>query len=125
MTCPLKKGRAMLRLAVVLLPVVCGLAAIAVAGSDKSIDNVKALAGDWSSLDRSPAAIHLNEDGTYDGTAATGAKTTGKVSVVDGKASFQSTTSAGTVTLSEENGKEVLTFTRSDGRGSARLQRVK
>jgi hypothetical protein len=124
MTGPLKR-REMLRPAVVLLLVVCGLATIAVAGSDKTIGNVKTLAGDWGSIDRSVAAIHINEDGTYDGTAATGAKTTGRVTVTDGQASFRSTTSEGTVTLSEENGKEVLTFTRSDGKGSARMQRVK
>jgi len=115
----------MLRPVVVLLLVVCGLATIAVAGPDKPIDNVKTLAGDWGSIDRSPAAIHINEDGTYEGTAASGARTTGSVTVTSGTASFQSTTAAGTVTLSEENGKEVLTFTRSDGRGSARMHRVK
>jgi len=104
--------------------VVCGLAAVAFAGSDKPIDDVKILAGDWRSVGgASPAAIHINEDGTYEGTAATGARTTGKVTVTGGKASYQSTTSAGTATLSEEGGKDVLTFVTS--RGSAKLQRVK
>ena len=92
------------------------------AGSDKAIDNLKMLGGDWRG---GASAIHINEDGTYEGTAASGARTTGKVTLAGGKASFQSTTSAGTVTLSEENGNDVLTFVRSDGRGSATLQRVK
>jgi hypothetical protein len=111
----------MVRATVSLFLVVCGLATIAFAGSDKTIDSVKSLAGDWGSIDRSPARIQISEDGTYEGTAATGASTAGRITMTDGKASFQST-SAGTVTLSEENGKAVLTFTRSDGRGSARLQ---
>jgi hypothetical protein len=124
MTEPLKV-RMVPRLAVVFLLAVCGLAAIAAAGSEKAIESAKTLAGDWGSIDRSLAAIHIDEDGTYDGSAATGAKTEGRITVTDGKASFRSTTSEGTVTLSEENGKEVLTFTRSDGRGSARMQRAK
>ena len=115
----------MRRLAVVSLLGVCGLAAVAGAESDKIIESVKALAGNCVSIDRSVAAIHINEDGTYDGSAATGAKTAGRVTVTDGKASFRSTISEGAVPLSVENGKEVLTFTGSDGRGSARMQRVK
>jgi hypothetical protein len=124
MTEPLKE-RVMPRLAAVFLVALFGLAAIVAAGAEKAVESVKTLAGDWGSIDRSVAAIHINEDGTYDGTAATGAKTAGRIAVTDGKALFRSTTSEGTVTLSEENGKEVLTFTRSDGRGSARMQRVK
>ncbi len=116
----------MVRPTLVLCLAVFCFAAIASAGSDKAIDNVKTLAGDWRSVGgASPATIHINEDGTYEGTAATGVRTTGRVTVTGGKASYQSTTSAGTVTLSEENGNEVLTFVRSDGRGSANLQRVK
>ena len=64
----------MRRLAVVSLLGVCGLAAVAGAESDKIIESVKALAGNCVSIDRSVAAIHINEDGTYDGSAATGAK---------------------------------------------------
>ena len=42
-----------------------------------------------------------------------------------GKGSYRSTSSEGTVTLSTEGGKEVLTFMRGDLKGSARLERVK
>ncbi len=72
----------MVRPTLVLSLVVCGLAAVAFAGSDKPIDDVKTLAGDWRSVGgASPAAIHINEDGTYEGTSATGARTSGKVTL--------------------------------------------
>lgn len=96
------------------------------AGPDRPITSVKTLAGEWRAIGgASAAAIRIKADGSYEGTAANGAKTTGKVTVASGKASFQSTTSMGTVTLSDEAGKDVLLFTRADGKGSARLQRVK
>lgn len=53
------------------------------------------------------------------------AKTTGRVTATAGKASFKSATAAGSVTLSQEDGKEMLTFVTADGRSSAKLQRVK
>jgi len=56
---------------------------------------------------------------------ASAAATAGKITTGGGKASFQSTTSAGTVTWSQEDGKDMLVFARADGRGSAKLQRVK
>lgn len=96
------------------------------AGPDRPITSVKSLAGEWRAIgSASAASIRIKEDGSYQGTAASGAPTTGKVTVVSGKASFQSTTSMGTVTLSDEAGKDVLLFVRADGKGSARLQRVK
>jgi hypothetical protein len=48
-----------------------------------------------------------------------------RVGTGGGKASFQSATSAGTVAWSQEDGKDMLLFVRADGRGSAKLQRVK
>ena len=41
------------------------------------------------------------------------------------KGSYCCTSSEGTVTLSRDGGQEVLTFTRADLKGSARLERVK
>lgn len=41
------------------------------------------------------------------------------------EAAYRSTGSEGTVTLSQEGGKDVLTFMVADRRGSARLERVK
>ena len=40
------------------------------------------------------------------------------------KGSYCSTSSEGTVTLSRDGGKEVLTFTRADLKGAAWLERV-
>lgn len=106
--------------------IVLSLATVAFAGPDKPIANVKSLAGDWRAIGgASAAAIRIKPDGSYEGTAASGAKTAGKITAAAGKASFQSTTSVGTVTWSQEAGKDVLTFVRADGRGSARLERVK
>ena len=110
----------------VAVAMVGGLAAVAIAGPDKPIASVKSLAGDWRAVSgASAAAIRITADGSYAGTAASGAKTTGKITVTAGKGTFKSTTSEGKVTLSEEGGKDVLTFARGDGRGSARLERVK
>jgi hypothetical protein len=95
-------------------------------GAEKPIGDLKSLAGDWRSLGNvNQAAIHINEDGTYEGIAASGAKTTGRITVTGGKASYRSTTSEGTVTLSEEGGKDVLTFMPASGRGAPKLERVR
>ena len=116
----------MLKLTGVAVLVLGVLASIAFAEAEKPIDNLKALAGDWRSMGNvNPAAIHINEDGTYHGIAATGANTTGRITVTHGKASYRSTTSEGTVALSEEGGKDVLTFAPNSGRGSAKLERVR
>ena len=96
------------------------------AGPDTPITDVKSLAGEWRAVGgTSPAAIRIKPDGSYEGLAASGAETTGKIAVIAGKNSYRSTSSEGTVTLSRDGGKEVLTFMRADLKGSARLERVK
>jgi hypothetical protein len=115
-----------MRLGLGMCLLVCSLAAVAFAGPDKPIANVKSLTGDWRALGgASAAAIRIKADGSYEGIAANGTKTVGKITAVGGKASFQSANSAGTVTWSQEAGKDVLLFVRADGRGSAKLERVK
>jgi hypothetical protein len=116
----------MMRAMVVLSLLLAGLAGPALAGPDRPITDVKSLAGDWRAVGgTSPAAIRIKPDGSYEGLAASGAKTTGKVAVGAGKGTYRSTRSEGTVTLSTEGGKDVLTFMRADRKGSARLERVK
>ena len=106
--------------------VLCVFAAVAFAGSEKPIGDLKALAGDWRSVGNANlASIHINADGTYQGTAASGAQTIGRITITAGKAYYRSTSSEGTVTLSEERGKNVLTFAMSSGRTSATLERVR
>jgi len=110
----------------VLLLLLAGLVGPAFAQADKPIANVKLLAGVWRAVGgTTPAAIRIEPDGSYAGTSATGAKTTGKIVVTAGKASYRATGSEGTVTLAREGGKDVLTFTVRDRRASARLERVK
>lgn len=112
-----------LMLALSLLVTVAGPAS---AGPDTPITDVKSLAGDWRAVGgASPAAIRIKPDGSYEGLAASGAKTVGKVAVVAGKGSYRSTSSEGTVTLSRDGGKDVLTFVRADLKGTVRLERVK
>lgn len=88
--------------------------------------DVKGLAGDWRAIaGTSAAAIRIKPDGSYEGVSGNGSRTAGKITVAGGKASFQSANSAGSVTWSQEGGKDVLLFMRADGRGSAKLERVK
>lgn len=88
--------------------------------------DVKSLAGDWRAIaGTSAAAIRIKPDGSYEGVSGNGSRTAGKITVAGGKASFQSANSAGSVTWSQEGGKDVLLFMRADGRGSAKLERVK
>jgi hypothetical protein len=106
--------------------VVLSLGAGAFAGPDKPIAGVQNLAGDWRAMGgASAAAIRIKPDGSYEGLSANGARTVGKITTAGGKASFQSAKSAGSVTWSQEAGKDVLLFVAGDGRGSARLERVK
>jgi hypothetical protein len=105
--------------------IILSLAAVAFAGSDRPITSVKSLAGEWRALGgASAAAIRIKPDGAYEGTAANGVRTVGRITIADGKASFQSANSAGHVTWIQEGGKDVLLFVRGDGRGSAKLARV-
>jgi hypothetical protein len=113
--------------AMALLAVLVGsVVPAASAGPEKAIPHVKTLAGDWRApAGASAAAIRIKEDGSYEGFSANGAKTTGKVTVTAGKASFKSATAAGSVTLSQEGGKDVITFMTADKKSSAKLERVK
>jgi len=105
--------------------IILSLAAVAFAGSDRPITSLKSLAGEWRALGgASAAAIRIKPDGAYEGTAANGVRTVGRITLVDGQASFQSASSAGRVTWIQEGGKDVLLFVRGDGRGSAKLERV-
>jgi len=116
----------MRRLMLALSLLLATVAGPASAGPDTPITDVKSLAGDWRAVGgASPAAIRIKPDGSYEGLAASGAKTIGKVAVVAGKGSYRSTSSEGTVTLSRDGGKDVLTFVRADLKGTARLERVK
>ncbi len=94
--------------------------------TEMPIDDVRKLAADWRSLGNvTRASIHISEDGSYQGIAASGARTTGRITVTGGKASYRSTTSEGTVTLSQEGGKDVLTFVPSSGGNPQKLERLK
>jgi hypothetical protein len=125
----------MLRLSAVITSVLVSLCAVVTIGfaqtnpgqTPKPIDDVKALAGDWRSVNNvTPASIHISENGVYEGIAATGAKTSGRIIVTSDKATYLSTTSAGYVTLSQESGNDVLTFhPRNNPENAAKLERIR
>jgi hypothetical protein len=116
----------MMRFRFVVGLLVLTLATVAFAAPDKPIAHVKSLTGDWRAIGgTSAAAIRIKPDGSYEGISANGTRTAGKITAAGGKASFQSANSAGSVTWSREAGKDVLFFVRGDGRGSAKLERVK
>jgi hypothetical protein len=116
----------MLRLSGVPVLLLCVLVSFVFADGEKSIDDLKMLAGDWRSVGiATPASIHINDDGTYQGIAATGARTIGQITLTKGTASYQSSTSVGAVTLSEESGKDVLTFVPSTTGRPQKLERVR
>ncbi len=97
------------------------------AGPDTPITDVKSLAGDWRAVGgASPAAIRIKPDGSYEGLAASGAKTVGKVAVVAGKGSYRSTSSEGTVTLSRDGrqGRAHVRARRPEGDREARAGEV-
>src|SRR4029077_5855965 len=103
-------GRKPMRSVILAMTLVLGLLPGTLAGSasaapDTPITDAKSLAGEWR--------------------AVAGASPAGKVAVVAGKGSYRSTSSEATLTLSRDVGKEVLTCTRADLRGSAGLERVK
>jgi len=101
------------RLGVCLL--VLSLAAVAFAGPDKPITNVKSLSGDWRAMGgASAAAIRIKPDGSYEGISANGAKTVGKITTAGGKASFQSANSAGSVTWSGSTARPLRPFTKTE-----------
>ena len=104
---------------------VWSLASVAFAAPDKPIVNVKSLTATGARSAVGGGGIRIKPDGSYEGISANGTKTAGKITAVGGKASFQSANSAGSVTWSQEGGKDVLFFVRADGRGSAKMERVK
>jgi hypothetical protein len=108
----------LMSVALVFLPVV------ALGESPVRIEDVKQFAGEWQGWAGSQrVSISVKEDGTYTGIAANGNPATGKITVIDGKATFKSNFSAGDVILMEEKGKQSIKMVTP--RGGAELDRVK
>jgi len=99
-----------------------------------TVTDVKELAGTWQGYARGyfgsgtlPLTWTVAEDGTY--TAVGASVTNGKIELANGKLTFESGFSAGTVTLEERGGKNSLivngTNKRNRQSGTAELFKVK
>ena len=100
---------------------------------EKQIANVKELAGSWRGLvktefGREGATMVVEEDGTYKASTMRGTLTQGTFYLRDGKLRYQSTRTTGRASLSEDQGKTVLTMMPVDptaDTGRTEYQRVK
>jgi hypothetical protein len=82
---------------------------------EKQIADVKELAGSWrgwvrTEFGRERATMVVEEDGTYKASTTRGTLTQGTFSLRDGKLRYQSTRTTGSASLSEDQGKTVLTM---------------
>jgi hypothetical protein len=100
---------------------------------EKQIANVKELAGSWRGLvktefGREGATMVVEEDGTYKASTMRGTLTQGTFYLRDGKLRYQSTRTMGRASLSEDQGKTVLTMMPVDptaDTGRTEYERVK
>jgi hypothetical protein len=101
----------------------------------KQIADVKELAGSWrgwvrTEFGRERATMVVEEDGTYKASTTPGTLTQGAFYLRDGKLRYRSTRTTGTASLSEDQGKVVLTMMPVDpdptaDSGRAEYERVK
>jgi hypothetical protein len=100
---------------------------------EKQIANVKELAGSWRGLvkaefGREGATMVVEEDGAYKASTMRGTLTQGTFYLRDGKLRYQSTRTTGRASLSEDQGKTVLTMMPVDptaDTGRTEYERVK
>jgi hypothetical protein len=99
------------------------------AGEKKVVD-VKELAGNWrgwvTEQSQERASMVVSADGSYKAATTRGVQTEGKFYLQDGKLRYQSSRTAGTARLSEDQGKTTLTMTpENPDYGKAEYERVK
>jgi hypothetical protein len=104
-------------------------------GVEKSIADVKELAGVWQGWvttqlgSQSRVSMTIEDDGTYEGATTRGTMTLGKFYLAGGRLRYRSSRTEGTATVSEDKGKMLLTVypegSYSFDTGSATFERVK
>ena len=117
----------LLLIAVFVLPPLDG------AGGEKQIGDVKELAGSWQGWvtreeGQERANLIVSMDGSYRALTTDGAITEGKFYLQDGKLRYRSSRTTGTATLSEDQGKTILTVMPENvfyKTGRAEYERVK
>ena len=98
-----------------LLAAVFALSPLDAVAGEKQIADVKELAGNWrgwvrTEFGRERATMVVEEDGTYKASTTRGTLTQGAFYLRDGKLRYRSTRTMGAVSLSEDQGKTVLTM---------------
>ena len=99
---------------------------------EKSVTDVKYLAGTWQGYPydrvtgkrgRKLVTIAVKEDGSYEASGAIIVQ--GSLRVDGGKVLFQSSRASGTVILSEDKGQETMKFSFENGNPAGEYDRVK
>jgi hypothetical protein len=101
--------------------------------AEKQIADVKDLAGTWrgwvmAEFGRERATMVVDEDGTYKASTTRGTLSQGMFYLRDGKLRYRSTRTTGTASLSEDQGKTILTMMPVDptaDTGRTEYERVK
>jgi hypothetical protein len=101
--------------------------------AEKQIADVKDLAGTWrgwvmAESGRERATMVVDEDGTYKASTTRGTLSQGMFYLRDGKLRYRSTRTTGTASLSEDQGKTILTMMPVDptaDTGRTEYERVK
>ncbi|MDO8676416.1 MAG: hypothetical protein Q7K16_02065 [Candidatus Azambacteria bacterium] len=123
--------KAWMVVAVLFLIFVFVLSVDALADDDKSIDDIKVLAGrTWHGYvvlqktgQKPPISLNIKDDGSYKAYGAF--MVVGQITLADGKLSYQSSRSSGTITLHEDGKTQILRFWSEKGTLSAEFERQK
>jgi len=118
---------ALLLAAVFALPSLDGVA------EERQIADINELAGSWQGWvtrgeEQERALLIVSTDGSYRALTKDGATTEGKFYLQDGKLRYRSSRTTGTATLSEDQGKTMLTVMPENSyykTGKAEYERVK
>jgi len=118
-----------------LLAVILALSPLDGVAGERQIANVKELAGSWrgwvrTEFGRERATMVVEEDGTYKASTTRGTLTEGAFYLRNGTLQYRSTRTTGTASLSENQGKTILTMMPVDpeptaGTGRTEYERVK
>jgi hypothetical protein len=118
---------------VLVLAVVVALSPLDGVTDERRIVDVKELAGSWQGWvtregGQDRATLIVSADGSYRALTAGGAITEGKFYLQDGELRYRSSRTTGVASLSEDQGKTVLTVMPADPKyhtGRAEYERVK
>ena len=115
------------------LAAVFALSPLSGVAGEKQVVDVKELAGSWrgwvtGEQGQERATMIVSADGSYKASTTRGSTSVGKFYLQDGKLRYRSSRTTGTASLSEDNGKTVLTVKPEDPNyqtGTGEYERVK